>query len=818
MRRSRESLKAICKRFPPARTIAAIALCWLFLGALPTSAAAREAEPSSTLQSAGLSAGWTFDNYIFADPTGRIAVFDQDMQFLHYLDENFPGVQALDLTLDGNLVAAGAFEVHKYDSAGNIVLSFGTQVEFPGDLKVDGNDDTLYLAAGDLNQGIIHFNGNGTPLRNLGVGTNYSGLALLSGTELVATSTDVSGFHIFDLGTGNLDQTLPFGDGQLSADSMRLSASGNTVLVIDQFVGSVFERDSTNLEFLREFAVPFTGYSLLGVTPAPMGGVRIAAFRNATDVFAFDSSGNLITTTDVSASVSAAGDIVWTGLGTTTAELSIDDVTVDEGTGGGPTLMTFTVTLNGAVPGGVTVDFQTLFTGTATVVEDFVDAFGTLHFAGNDGETQTFTIEVTADNTVELDEQVNVLLSNPVGATITKAIGTGTIGNDDSATVSINDVTTPEGDIGDTEVQLQITLSNPVEGTIRVYYKTQDITATTSDGDYIQLFENFVELGGPLGQTVPVTVSVVGDEKFEPDEDFALVLLGVDNFGLDVTLHTQENVGNVTIENDDPDPDVRVLNLSDLINADSTAYELVLWAIKLISGDEAGNSFVVETEYTCTGPTATAEFGCFGTTAAFKLGESGTPTGGGFNYDIELSPCQACESNDRADVVVTGSCTTSEGTTFAIEATGTQVSTSNEAEPCDKQCDRPHDRHLTTTIVGSFCGSGLTFGEGSDFVVNSRSRGTDIESAAGHYLSTPKDVFDDFVKTYMHYQVCDDRRSRAFNLLSTRCEPIRYDPNFPDRELCLEERACTGTFFTIEGETILEASCLDGPRAIATPP
>jgi hypothetical protein len=79
----------------------------------------------------------------------------------------------------------------------------------------------------------------------------------------------------------------------------------------------------------------------------------------------------------------------------------------------------------------VTVSFATA-DGTATAGSDYVATSGTLTF--NPGvTTQTITVNVVGDTTVEPNETFLVNLSAPSNATIATGQGTGTIVNDDGA-------------------------------------------------------------------------------------------------------------------------------------------------------------------------------------------------------------------------------------------------------------------------------------------------------------------------------------------------------------------------------------------------
>ncbi len=122
--------------------------------------------------------------------------------------------------------------------------------------------------------------------------------------------------------------------------------------------------------------------------------------------------------------------------------LAINDVTVLEGNSG-TTAMTFTVTRANGSAGAVSADYIIGF-GSASA-SDFAAGTqlnGTVQFAA--GQTSaTITLEVTGDTAIETNETVTITLSNPTGgATITNAVATGTIVNDDSPppVVFINEI------------------------------------------------------------------------------------------------------------------------------------------------------------------------------------------------------------------------------------------------------------------------------------------------------------------------------------------------------------------------------------------
>ena len=122
------------------------------------------------------------------------------------------------------------------------------------------------------------------------------------------------------------------------------------------------------------------------------------------------------------------------------ATLTVGDVTQDEDAG----VMTFTVTLDNAVQGGLNVDYATSDGTALTSDSDYTAAAGTLTFSGTAGETQTFTVPITADAKVEANETFTVTLSNAAALGTGVPGGTGTITGTDTATGTIvNDDTAP---------------------------------------------------------------------------------------------------------------------------------------------------------------------------------------------------------------------------------------------------------------------------------------------------------------------------------------------------------------------------------------
>jgi len=113
--------------------------------------------------------------------------------------------------------------------------------------------------------------------------------------------------------------------------------------------------------------------------------------------------------------------------------LTADAPSVVEGNSG-TTLLTYSLTLDHAPAAPITINYQTLATGTATPNNDFVPTAGTLTFAA--GQTHaTVSVVVNGDTIVESNETVLLQLSGSALASTVTA--TGTITNDDLAYLTL---------------------------------------------------------------------------------------------------------------------------------------------------------------------------------------------------------------------------------------------------------------------------------------------------------------------------------------------------------------------------------------------
>ncbi|MCP3953419.1 MAG: hypothetical protein GY697_14550, partial [Desulfobacterales bacterium] len=308
------------------------------------------------------------------------------------------------------------------------------------------------------------------------------------------------------------------------------------------------------------------------------------------------------------------------GTGTITnddaATLSISDVNLAEGDGG-PTAFDFTVTLSAAVGSAVTVVANTA-DGSATAGSDFGAVSNqTVTFTPGGALTQTVTVNVTGETLVEYDETFTVNLTDArfggsvdvTRVTIADAQGLGTIPNDDTATLSINDVSLAEGDAGTTAFDFTVTLSDSVVSDVTVVADTSPANATGGGTDYNDVISQTVTFtaGGALTQTV--TVTAIGDSFIEADETFQVNLTDALFGGIvdatRTTITAPQGLG--TIVNDDQATlAINDVSHSEGANGDSTIYTFTV----TLSGDGDVDQ-AITVDYTTTGGSATSGSGDF---------------------------------------------------------------------------------------------------------------------------------------------------------------------------------------------------------------
>jgi hypothetical protein len=314
-------------------------------------------------------------------------------------------------------------------------------------------------------------------------------------------------------------------------------------------------------------------------------------------------------------------------------DISIDDRSVTEGDAGTSTL-TFNVTLSNPSDQTVTVDYGTN-DGTATTADgDYDAAANTVTF--DPGQTaKTVDVTVNGDLTHESDESFTVDLSNASNASVLATSGTGTILDDDaSPTISVANASVTEGNIGDTTLSFDVTLSVASAGTVTVDYTTTDGSATLANGDYDAASDTLTFDPGQTTKTVDVTVH--GDTTHETNEGLTLDLSDANG----ATIADDSGTG--TITNDDAAPTFAIDDVS--VAEGATGITSLTFTVTKSGATQLGSSV----HYATAGGTATAGVDYTGNSGTLSFAPGATSQ----TVTVLVNGDKVFEANETVDLVL----------------------------------------------------------------------------------------------------------------------------------------------------------------------
>jgi Calx-beta domain len=157
--------------------------------------------------------------------------------------------------------------------------------------------------------------------------------------------------------------------------------------------------------------------------------------------------------------------------------------------------------------------------GSATAPDDYTSTSGTLSFAPGE-TTKQVDVPVVGETAAELEETFALNLSAASHAAIDDDPGVGTItDNDPDPSISIDNLSVPEGDAGTTQATFTVSLSASSFKTITVDYATADGTAA-APGDYASTSGTLSFAPGETSKQAPVTAN--GDAVHEGNETFTV--------------------------------------------------------------------------------------------------------------------------------------------------------------------------------------------------------------------------------------------------------------------------------------------------------
>jgi gliding motility-associated-like protein/uncharacterized repeat protein (TIGR01451 family) len=222
------------------------------------------------------------------------------------------------------------------------------------------------------------------------------------------------------------------------------------------------------------------------------------------------------------------------------ATITISNASVAENGGN----LVFTVNLNNPIAAGTSATY-TFANGSATGGgTDYTGAPGTVTFPSNATTPQTITVPINNDLLVEGDENFTVTLGTPTnGVGLSGSPATGTITNDDTATISINDPTpVNEGNTGTATLNFTVSIdasdsANPI---------TVDYLISGGNEDGISSTLTFLMGTTIFSQQVPVTTN--GDTAVEADENISVTL---STPSANATISATDNSGTSSFTDDD---------------------------------------------------------------------------------------------------------------------------------------------------------------------------------------------------------------------------------------------------------------------------
>ncbi|HEY9646357.1 MAG TPA: Calx-beta domain-containing protein, partial [Chroococcidiopsis sp.] len=553
------------------------------------------------------------------------------------------------------------------DSTGGFVVTW----QSPGDTSGTGVFFQRYTTAGEtLDNGQINtfINGN----------QQFSSVDIRANGDIVTAWTSGPSTPSQDgAGTGVFASVLPaLPKLTLTLENDPFSENSGVAKVVATLDSAATADVTVNLSFAGT-AIRDSDYSpaALFIT-IPAG--QTQGFITLTGLNDPNAEGDESVIVNVTSAVNAAEVGVQTVTATITDDepvpnLVINDVSIQEGDSGATSLI-FTVTLSAPSAQLVTVNYSTA-DNTATAGSDYIAGSGTISF--NSGVlTQTITLQVNGDTTIEDAETLFVNLSGATNATIADGQGIGTIDNDDFPIVSITatDASAAEPNLTGT---YRITRTGSTTGNLTVNLLV-DIGSTVAPSDYA-LSGGSVS-GGPSNYTVTipagqafvdVTLTPQDDTAIESNETLQLNVASGSGYGIDGT----NNFAVVTIaDNDAPQISITALDASAAEPGATGTYRLTRTsdtsASLAVNLTVDGSSTASASDYNLSGGAITGTFPNF--TVNFLAGQS--------TVDITLTPVDDVDV-EGAETAILNIASSANYTIDGANSTATVTITDNDVAP-----------------------------------------------------------------------------------------------------------------------------------------
>ena len=465
----------------------------------------------------------------FTVSTTEDAVLEADETFTVGLSVSNSSVTATDTgtgTIDNDDSAAVTVNDASADEGESLTFTVTLGAAVQGGLTVTPDFTDVTATEGtdyDENTTALTFSGTANETQTFTVSTTED--AVLEGNETFTVGLSVSGTSLSvtatDTGTGTIndddsgaaavtvnDASADEGDSLTFTVTLSEAVQGGLTVTPSFTNGTASDTDYT----ANTAALSFSGtanetqtFTVSTIEDAVVEG-------NETFTVGLSVSG---TSLSVSASDTGTGTINDDDVAAVPAAVTVNDASADEGDS-----LTFTVTLDTAVQGGLTVTPS--FTDGTADGTDYTKNTTPLTFTGTANEQHRFTVATIEDANVEPDETFTVGLS--VSGTSLNVIATdtatGTITNDDDsvAALTLTNASTEEGD----NLTFTVTLDQAVSGGLTVTPSYTDGTADSSDYTPNTAPLSFT---GTANEQHRFTVATIEDANVEPDETFTVGLV-----------------------------------------------------------------------------------------------------------------------------------------------------------------------------------------------------------------------------------------------------------------------------------------------------
>lgn len=235
--------------------------------------------------------------------------------------------------------------------------------------------------------------------------------------------------------------------------------------------------------------------------------------------------------------------------------------TVDENAG----IVTLTVTRTQSTDSTLTVEYATV-RGSATENSDYIPTNGIITFAGGE-TTKTVSISILDDSLYEPNENLTVSLSNPSNGSITQAIATVNIIDDDLAPRITFDPINYTVAENDGSVTVIVYRSQNTANPLTVNYTTVNGTAA-GGSDYATISGVIAFASGEV--TKAVYIPILDDNFFESGETFTVNLSNV-SVGEVISPNAT-----VTITENDSAPQISINPVSYTVDENSEFVTLIV--------------------------------------------------------------------------------------------------------------------------------------------------------------------------------------------------------------------------------------------------